>query len=183
MKVIISKKNPVDVIYILGAGHCGSTLLNLCLDQHSSIIGLSEIISLNRKKPGWSGDRYALNNHFWSEVDQVMNEKYSETLREVPFNLRPSLPSYYLALQRNRTACSCILNVSGKSIICDSSKDSKRLHVLFESKLLKLESFTLCVMVEQLYIHIDENMEAEYLAGLILQELIGHPSAKNQAWI
>jgi hypothetical protein len=67
-----------------------------------------------------------------------MNEKYSESLREVPFNLRPSLPSYYLALQRNRTACSCILNVSGKSIICDSSKDSKRLHVLFESKLFKV---------------------------------------------
>ena len=134
----IQIKNPVEVIYILGAGHCGSTLLSLCLDQHSSIIGLSEIITLNRKKPGWSGDRYALNDHFWSEVDRVMNERYRESLREVPFNLRPSLPSYYLALQRNRTAFNCILNVAGKTIICDSSKDSKRLNMLLESKLFKV---------------------------------------------
>ena len=133
------KTKPVDLIYILGAGHCGSTLLSLCLDQHKSVVGLSEIITLNRKSPGWSGSKFVLSDHFWSEVNRDMRERFSERLTEVPFNLRQSLPYYDLAIQRNKVALESILNISGKSIICDSSKDSKRLDVLLGSKLFKVK--------------------------------------------
>ena len=68
--------NPVELIYILGPGHCGSTLLNLCLDKHSSVIGVSEIITLNRKIPGWSGEENILESNFWSNVDNLMQDKY-----------------------------------------------------------------------------------------------------------
>ena len=138
--IYINENNkPVDIIYILGAGHCGSTLLSLCFDRHKSVIGLSEIITLNRKSPGWSVDKYALGNNFWLKVDRLMQENYSESITEVPFNLRSKLPSYYLALQRNKTALKCILEISGKKIICDSSKDSKRLDVLLGSKLFNVK--------------------------------------------
>ena len=31
---------PVDVLYILGPGHCGSALLKLCLDRNSRAIAI-----------------------------------------------------------------------------------------------------------------------------------------------
>ena len=105
-----------------GAGHCGSTLLNLCLDRHSLVFGASEIISLNRKSPGWSGNKYILNDTFWSKVNSYMYNKYSEKLSKVPFNLSKSIPSYDLAIERNKIALESILNISGKKIICDSIK-------------------------------------------------------------
>ena len=135
----IEKTNPVNIIYILGAGHCGSTLLSLCLDRHSSVIGLSEIITLNRKSPGWSGSKFVLSDKFWSDVNRDMREKYNERLTEVPFNLRKSSSTNHQALKRNKIALDSILNISGKSIICDSSKDSKRLDVLLGSKLFKVK--------------------------------------------
>lgn len=134
-----SKNNPVNILYILGAGHCGSTLLNLCLDRHSSVFGVSEIISLNRKSPGSSGNnKYILTEPFWSKVDRHMYEKYGEKLSEVPFNLRLSLPNYEFAVQRNKAALESILDVSGKNIVCDNSKNSKRLEALLESSLFKI---------------------------------------------
>ena len=132
------RNNRVDLLYILGAGHCGSTLLNLCLDRHSSVFGVSEIISLNRKSPGWSGDKYILTDPFWSKVDRYMYNQYSEKLSKVPFNLKKSTPSYDLAIKRNKVALDSILNVSKKKIICDASKNSKRLNALLESKLFRV---------------------------------------------
>ena len=132
------KNNQVDILYILGAGHCGSTLLNLCLDRHSAVVGVSEIITLNRKSPGWSGDKYVLDEKYWSEVDRVMQEKYNKSLTEVPFNLKASLPSYSLALQSNKEALEAILEISKKSIISDASKNSKRLEALLLSTSFKV---------------------------------------------
>ena len=133
------KIKPVNIIYILGAGHCGSTLLSLCLDRHKSVVGLSEIITLNRKSPGWSGSKFVLSDQFWSDVNRDMRERYNERLTEVPFNLRKSTLSHDLALKRNKVALDSILHISGKSIICDSSKDSKRLDVLLGSKLFNVK--------------------------------------------
>ncbi len=36
------------LLYILGSGHCGSTLLDLLLNGHSQILGLGEIVALKR---------------------------------------------------------------------------------------------------------------------------------------
>ena len=129
---------PVEILYILGAGHCGSTLLNLCLDQHSSIIGVSEIISLNRKRPGWSGEEYVLEKQFWSDVNQAMFKKYGSRLIEVPFNLKDVLSSDSLNIRRNKEALEAILEISGKQIISDASKNPNRLNILLGSSLFKI---------------------------------------------
>ena len=137
-KYTYQETKPVEILYILGAGHCGSTLLNLCLDKHSDVVGVSEIITLNSKSPGWSGEKYVLDEKYWSEVDRVMHEKHNKNLAEVPFNLKASLPFYNLALQSNKEALEAILEISKKSIISDASKNSKRLEALLQSKSFKV---------------------------------------------
>ena len=132
------KNNPVELLYILGPGHCGSTLLSLCLDRHSSVIGVSEIITLNRKRPGWSGDENILDVHFWSEVNRVMREKHSIELTDISFNLNAKKLSHDLSLQHNKAALEAVLEVAGKSIVADASKNPKRLCALLESPLFKV---------------------------------------------
>ena len=132
------KQDPINILYILGPGHCGSTLLNLCLDTHSSVIGVSEIISLNRKLPGWSGDEYVLKNYFWSKVNHKMKEKYGLPISAVPFDLNLSQNTKDIALHHNKLALETILDVSGKSIISDSSKNPNRLDDLLGSKLFNI---------------------------------------------
>lgn len=130
--------NPIELIYILGAGHCGSTILNLCFDRHTSVFGVSEIITLNRKNPGWSGNNHILSQPFWSEVNNVMYKDYGKKLDDVVFNLRASSPSNYDDIKKNKAALESILRVSKKKIICDASKNSKRLEALLESSLFKI---------------------------------------------
>ncbi len=131
--------NPIELIYILGAGHCGSTILNLCLDRHTSVFGVSEIITLNRKNPGWSGNNHILSQPFWSEVNNVMYKDYGKKLDDVVFNLRASSPSNYDDIKKNKAALESILRVSKKKIICDASKNAKRLDVLLASNLFRVQ--------------------------------------------
>lgn len=126
--------DPINILYILGPGHCGSTLLNLCLDKHSSVIGVSEIIQLNRKLPGWSGDEYVLQNNFWSKVNQEMQEKFGLAITQVSFELNSAQTSKESAIHKNKLALRSILNVSDKNIISDASKNPNRLDVLLGSK-------------------------------------------------
>ena len=64
---------PIDqnfqLVYILGAGHSGSTLLNLLLNGHSQILGLSEIQQIRRYMGSNSKDD-RLQSDFWQEVKQ-----------------------------------------------------------------------------------------------------------------
>ena len=58
-----------QLVYILGAGHSGSTLLNLILNGHSKIIGLSEIHQIGRYVRKKS-DRRQLKTNFWQDVTE-----------------------------------------------------------------------------------------------------------------
>jgi hypothetical protein len=132
--------SPVELLYILGPGHCGSTLLNLCLDKHSSVIGVSEIITLNRKIPGWSGEENILESNFWSKVDSLMQDKHGIALSEIPFSLKAKVSKlpHNLFLQYNKFALEAILEIAGKSIVADASKNPKRLDILLRSPLFKV---------------------------------------------
>ena len=88
-----------------------------------------------------------------------MRERCGERLSEVPFNLRASMSSYDLAIKRNKIALDSILNISGKSVICDSSKDVNVLMYFWKINNLKFELFILYVMEELLCMLIDANME------------------------
>jgi len=58
----------MNLVYILGAGHCGSTLLSLALDQHPQVVAVSELINLNRKLPGQAGEQHVVDEPFWNAV-------------------------------------------------------------------------------------------------------------------
>ena len=130
--------NPIEILYIIGAGHCGSTILNLCLDRHSSIIGVSEIITLNSKNPDWTSDDFLLKNSFWSRVDREMSEKYGYRITEVPFKFNKKLKHDDVSNQCNKAVLEIILKISKKRIIADSSKNSKRLSALLGNPLFKV---------------------------------------------
>ena len=71
-----------QLVYILGAGHSGSTLLNLLLNGHSQIIGLSEIYQLGRylrKKP----NNRQLKTDFWQDVKQRYEIAAGEPLTSI----------------------------------------------------------------------------------------------------
>jgi hypothetical protein len=46
------------LLYILGSGHCGSTLLDLLLNGHPQILGLGEMVALKRYITIAKGARY-----------------------------------------------------------------------------------------------------------------------------
>ena len=58
-----------QLVYILGAGHSGSTLLNLLLNGHSQILGLNEIQQIGKYMGQKSNDN-RLQTDFWQDVKQ-----------------------------------------------------------------------------------------------------------------
>ena len=133
------RREPLDIIYILGPGYCGSTLLNLCLDRHSAITGVSEIVKLNRKRPGWSGDENAMDSPFWNVVDQVLRESEAFGLGDIPFHLAATPQGAGEAvLAQNHAALRAVLSVSCKRIVADASKDLRRLEKMLQSPLFRV---------------------------------------------
>ena len=74
-----SVQAPVRVLYIAGAGHSGSTFLDIMLSNHPDIFGAGELANLPRG--GWIDDEYctcgrrANDCPFWSGVRRVWVEK------------------------------------------------------------------------------------------------------------
>lgn len=110
----------MKVIFILGSGHCGSTLLDLLLDSHSAIAGVGEF--------AWK-DSMTLTDPFWDGVfDErplgVVRSKLDFVLARDSY-LHPSgkfvdIPSY-----RNRVfgMYQKVLDKAEASVIADSSKN------------------------------------------------------------
>ena len=74
-------KSPT-IIYILGAGHSGSTLLNFLLNGHAQIVGLNEIQEIRR----YLGDKARdarLSNDFWQAVKQRYEASSQAPFRSV----------------------------------------------------------------------------------------------------
>lgn len=125
---------PIDVLYLLGPGHCGSTLLNLALDRHPEVLGLGEIVALNRAKPGFAGEENILSSLFWQAVAADYEAAGAGRFDAVPFHCRAdalSDPARAKAwATANRSALASTAAVSRKPIMADSSKDARRLQAL-----------------------------------------------------
>lgn len=127
---------PIDILYIIGMGHCGSTLLTLCLDRHPDVIGIGEISTLNQHKPGWSGEHDILQQPFWRKVARDYVEGTGDAFEEIPFNYagdrlhRHEFPAVDRA---NFEAARSILSASQRRLIVDASKNVNRLRALINS--------------------------------------------------
>lgn len=127
---------PVQVAYIVGSGHSGSTLLNLMLNAHSEMLGLSECDVIGRYIPGRDATRDSslLDDPFWLAV----RGRY-EALAQQPFdaiNLECRGYRQWRDAQRsswremNRAFLTAVAEVSGRHILVDASKRPERLRLL-----------------------------------------------------
>jgi hypothetical protein len=141
----------VLVLYIMGVGRSGSTVLDTVLGNHPQIESVGELTNLPRS--GWMNNEYCACGRqgnvcpFWTNVrrewvqrtgaDDV--ERYLalqaafERFRRWPWLLRQQrtpLPQFLLYAQRTQALFEAIRVVSGKSIIVDSSKNPMRAFAL-----------------------------------------------------
>jgi sulfotransferase family protein len=122
------------VIYIAGASHSGSTLLDMMLNAHPEIISVGELLKLNRVKRSKSGKpKFArcscgaaglLRCEFWSRVNERTLLSHGTSLADLDLNdcRHPAEGP-----DANSILFRAISEVSGKEFVVDSSKMPRRL--------------------------------------------------------
>ncbi|MFQ5796789.1 MAG: sulfotransferase, partial [Candidatus Bipolaricaulia bacterium] len=126
------------LIYILGSGHCGSTLLDLLLNGHSQILGLGEIKSIGKYTASAeeSGDNW-VHTPFWQKVKGCYEKTSQASFAQIDI----SNPKWSIArswdaedietwTRPNDLLLSCIHRVSGAKMLTDASKFPHRLYLL-----------------------------------------------------
>ena len=130
---------PIKIIYILGSGHSGSTLLDLILGSHSGIESGGEIHKF---------EQYMSDSSTRPEEKRIctcgVHVNDCEYWVKVRSKLKRSYGTYEINLQsddsmefeeNNYNVIRAILEVSGKEIFCDSSKGFTRLQKFLGSEL------------------------------------------------
>ena len=128
----------ISVAFILGCGYSGTTLLDLILGSHSRMIGVGEIHA-NAFDAFLDQNQIctclfkARECHFWSKVLKTLHKHTGEeSFRLAPVNGGSD------AIVRNTTELfRAIKEVSSAEILVDSSKRTRRAHLLVESGLIQ----------------------------------------------
>lgn len=133
------------LVYILGSGHNGSTLLDMVLNGNSQIFSLGEICMLPQYTRG--GKNKFLSSSFWQGTDEILKTDYKKSLSEIDLGHPASWekvknwPKEFLEhfVLENKYVFSCVAEKSGKDILVDNSKNAKRLYLLNKSGLFKIK--------------------------------------------
>ncbi len=149
----------MQVLYIVGVGRSGSTILDTLLGNHPEIESVGEFINISRS--GWEGNEFcscrqrALDCEFWNSVKKLWMEegsvtevteyrslqnKYEYRLykpSQVDRAARDNPEEFKRFLFLTELLFKCVGQVSGKSIVVDSSKSRSRAYIL--SKIDSLE--------------------------------------------
>lgn len=134
---------PIKLIYVVGLGHSGSTLLDLILGSHSSIESVGELKDFGEYFPGeyFPNDRLprekcictcglpANECEYWHKVRSETELICGKSNAELKFNEQKQFE------ENNYRLMEAILDISGKRIICDSSKSYPRLKKFLNSEL------------------------------------------------
>lgn len=125
---------PIDVLYIIGSGRSGSTLLGNVLGTQPDFVNVGEIYNLRQFFDSVEQhDRYCscgakLNEcPYWKAVIAHASIQAGTT------RLDPKLGDTATLIDHNHALLSAIRDVSGKRIIIDSSKRLTRLNMLMSS--------------------------------------------------
>lgn len=134
----------MKVVFILGSGHCGSTLLDLLLDSHSKIIGVGEIITLSPNSLCACG-QVARRCDFWNNIVDRKND-YNLKIYRSKLNfflnknifISPKKPHKEILsndyINKSEKIFFQILVNTGASVIVDSSKNVNRAELLSQSE-------------------------------------------------
>ena len=121
------------IVYIIGVGHSGSTLLDILLGSHSRTFSVGELIALSSTgKPGRHerilaepcdcGAPSKSACSFWSGIDRRLQAEHATSLREIDLESRD--PGVFVAA--NRAIYESIARESGRSCVIESSKRPAR---------------------------------------------------------
>lgn len=125
------------IVYVVGAGHSGSTLLSLLLNSHSRVHALGEIDKIDRYAREPASGRRPLERAFWRAVRARYEATSSRPLAEIALR-RPDgrrLDGDALAAWADdyERLARAIAAVSGKRILVDASKHTGQLDLLVRS--------------------------------------------------
>tara|TARA_B100001939_G_scaffold346587_1_gene365719 strand:+ start:264 stop:1130 length:867 start_codon:yes stop_codon:yes gene_type:complete len=147
----------VKLVYILGCGRSGSTLLDMILGNHKKIISTGECQFFDMEKISSN------NNQFWKKVANIYKDKLVKNNRDINdvksikncryISLKEILKINNLGIPNNFKDNQCLNNflfdnlllfetiqeVSKKNILIDSSKTISRLFHLYNSKMFDIK--------------------------------------------
>ncbi len=150
-------ENKIPILYIMGCGHSGSTLLDMLLSAHSKIFGVGELRIFSSQKNKLRDElkeqlcacgQKVPDCPFWKKV--LENVDYSPKLdvRRSKINSFLGIDKYIFKngepvsikdyLESNEKIYETILKLSGKEFIVDSSKGPDRAELLSRSKKLDI---------------------------------------------
>lgn len=136
----------IKVVFILGTGHCGSTLLDMLLGAHPKIEGLGEVLNIFRGMSCTCGKKdYKCS--FWVEASNTLSLKHFDIFRKkIDFLIdrkqflrkTDRMPvDYMVYIRENEQLFTNVLNASGAEILVDSSKSTARVALLSSSEIIE----------------------------------------------
>lgn len=118
MKSIAKRK----LVCIIGAGHCGSTLLDLIIGSHSSAFSLGELHAIARHMDRGNGDSPRICS-VCEGVCEFWNQRASLPLIKLYYARKSRIRSFMGMVARNfYNPYKLLFGWSGKSVLVDSSK-------------------------------------------------------------
>jgi len=128
------------IVYIIGVGHSGSTLLDLLLGSHSKTVSVGELIALSSVgKPGRQarilgapcdcGAPTKADCPFWGDVDRRLQTTSGTSLRTI--DLEAGDPGAFR--RANRAIYDAVAEASGRAYVVESSKRTSRFARLVEA--------------------------------------------------
>ena len=131
----------IQLVYITGRGHSGSTLLDLLISAHSEVVSVGEAKCLVTRpdEPCTCGAATVFVCPFWEKVDAALREKAGLRLRDIDIDSGDA--DTFAA--HNRAFFQAVASVTGKRIILDSSKTVSRLEALLEAQIFPVQAIHL----------------------------------------
>ena len=122
----------MKLIYIVGMGRSGSTLLDILLDAHSQVRALGGVRRLAhyaRKHPCPCGSPSFWECPFWSQVNEELQRRLGRTLETLDVHARDDATFR----EHNRTLFEVVCEVAGVQYATDNSKSVQRLARMIEA--------------------------------------------------
>ncbi len=128
---------PPTIVYVLAAGHSGSTLLSMLLNAHSRMHALSEIDKLSRYLRDPERGRRPLQSAFWQAVrgryEASSGRPFAEIELRRPRGRRLGDAELARWADAYEHLARAIALASGKPILVDASKDGEQFELLLRA--------------------------------------------------